>query len=199
MKAAGAGLVRILVDEVASHLDNPTDGVVEMRAIGIGVDGGEVLANPLVGEEAAVGGDGQSAGLQEAVELVHSPEGRILHQVLHELDEAVDRLLLLEKVEDPGRESVVHRGAIVLELVVVDGDATVRELGNRLGDVDQGLDLSLGSAAGEKGVDDGLVVGVIVRDRLHLTIEIEIDTALGHHERDGHVHKCLRIFLFDVV
>ncbi len=199
MKAVGAGLLGVLVDHVARHLDDLADGVVEVRAIGVGVDGGVVVVDPLVGEEAAVGGDGERAGLQEAVELVHGAVRRVLHQVLHEPDEVLDRLLLLEQIEDPGREGVVHRHAIVLELVVVDGDATVRELGNRLGDVDQGLDLSLGSAAGEKGVDDGLVVGVIVRDRLHLTIEVEIDTALGHHERDGHVHKCLRIFLFDVV
>lgn len=184
MKASRAGLVRVLVDEVASHLDDLADGVVEMRAIGVGVDGGEVGVDPLVGEEAAVGGDGQRAGLQEAIQFVHGPEGRVLHQVLHELDEAVDRLLLLEQVEDPGREGVVHRHAVVAELVVVDGDPTIREPGHGLGDVDQGIDLGLGSVAGEESIDDGLVVGVIVRDRLHLTIEIEIDAALGHHERD---------------
>jgi hypothetical protein len=116
-----ASAILVLVHLVARHLTDRPYGVVECARVNVLV----VRLDILEGEEESILGVGKITHIQEVTEFVDCTKARILHKVAEEVDDRLNREILLNEVDDLTSKGVVQRLTLVVHHTIDDRDIGV--------------------------------------------------------------------------
>ena len=137
VQSVRAGAVFVVVHRVAGHRNGLTHRVVERTAVNVF----EVRTNRFVGQEAAVGGNGQIAFFKKPIKFIGCSHGRVLHQVFQELGHGAQVETFVEHFQHTFGQVVAHLLAFVRydTRVGVDGNVIAEGLGR----IAQAFDIAL--------------------------------------------------------
>ncbi len=116
VQAVAASAILVLVNLVALHLADGANRIVELARVDVRV----VCLHVLEREEVSILRDRQLASLKEVIQLIHGPLGRILHEVAEEVEQRLERQVLLHEVDDALGQRVVDRLAVEHDDAVFD-------------------------------------------------------------------------------
>ena len=135
VQAVGASAVLVLINLVAWHLQHCAHAVVHLASVEVTV----VVTHLLVGQEAAVLGDGQCSGFQEAIQLIHSPLAGVLHEIVEEAQHGLSVEVFADHVQDATNHAAAHWHIAVENFAITHSDIALAEVDHALLDVDEAL------------------------------------------------------------
>jgi hypothetical protein len=154
VQTARTGIVTVLVTLIARERRAVADHVADFPGTAPGMDRVVVVADVLIGEEAAVRRDRQETGLQEQEDVVASGNVRVLRDAVEEHRQRTNVETFLVEGEDPLGDDAVDLLAVEADFVVGDlhtFDDVLRRERLDVDEVEQILDPAI----------DGVVTGLL--------------------------------------
>jgi hypothetical protein len=124
VQTSGASEILVIAHRISTHLTDLTYGVVELARVNVRVVG----TNILEGKEVTILGNGELTHIQEGVEFLHGTIARILHEIDHEVEQRLNREILLHELNHTLGESVVDDFSVEGDCPIVDFDGLTPEL-----------------------------------------------------------------------
>jgi len=124
VQPCGASLILVIAHGISTHLTDLAHRVVKLARVNVLV----ITTDILEGEEETILGDGELAHIEEGVEFLYRPIGGILHEVDHEVEQRLNREILLHELNHTLGEGVVDDLTIEGDCSIVDLDGLTPEL-----------------------------------------------------------------------
>jgi hypothetical protein len=121
VQAIAASAILVLVNLVALHLADGTNRIVECARMYVL----EIGTNILEREEVTILCEWQLTSFKEVIQLIHSPLGRIVQEIVEEVEHGLERQVMLDEFQNALCERVVNRITLKVDDTIFDEDVGV--------------------------------------------------------------------------